>query len=203
VHACGIRLLSCVPFCFSWIEAFCESESGLHSVTGTNWNPTPIFNSSLMLSNKCLKKGNVLCNIGYHAIWGPRKMSNTWNISKGPLEVCLLSNFTIRPTTLNSSWCFAQNIKITNLQASIGSKANMQDHDSRKHLALKMLSCVEEDKICLDRLCFSHVTTFNMCGVVNRHICHVWEVKILMIHWRLMCHALHEKVMSFFLKNLW
>jgi len=91
-------------------------------------------------------------------------------------------------------------------------KVTFKGNDSKKQFDLEMLSHIEKDETYFDELCYSD-ETFHVHGTVNRHNCHVWEVKILMrllnmsiIHWRSMCGVLWWKtklsVLSF-LKNLW
>jgi hypothetical protein len=74
-----------------------------------------------------------------------------------------------------------------------------KDHDSRKQFALEILSHIEEDETYLKKKkkCFSNEATFHVCGIINRHNCHRWGVKICMvllnmsvIHYRKMCGAL-------------
>jgi hypothetical protein len=48
------------------------------------------------------------------------------------------------------------------------------DHHFKAECVIKMFSCINENNLYMDTVCFSDEATFHLCGKVNKHNCCIW-----------------------------
>jgi hypothetical protein len=154
----------------SWVATRFYSVKETFSVRlKVDWITIPLFDASLIRLTYPWCVGIIVWNrqevscdkTDRHTVRYPRTVSTEYRkYFRESVEVCSPNKFKITPTAMNCSWSFASRTNCVP-KTSDDPKDKTQRSWSKNAVYFRMFSSIEEDKICLYRLCLSGEATFH------------------------------------------